>query len=382
MSIILRRICQKKISAQRMSARCSMPTTPQSANSRSSMFLLTTAANTAATATSCSGNNSKNRPQQYPNDKVMVSNIRERFQTEDSAADVWESLWKDGITPWDLGGPTKVLLSELNDKQQQQQQQQKSSYWLPRKTMSLIPGCGSGHDVVSLARYLDGRTTTEDSDECRMTTVVGLELSTTSLEKARQRIEDSLDEEGPFLNRTTIRLYHGDFFHLPSRWKAVYTTDSTSTFSTAQVSSSLVHNEKAASWSDSLSFSDDQTFDFIFDYTFFCAIPPELRPKWGEQMGKLIASPNGKLLTLMFPYHHDDEEDATQKNNELVSLQHKRTQGPPYLVSLHAYRDVLERRGLRMDTPTPYASTSTTAQRRGQEFVGWWDKSMQSSSKL
>jgi methyl halide transferase len=363
--------------------RTTMPITPtQSSNSSRSIF-----ATTPDTTTTVTNSNSSShillRPQN-PNDKVMVNNLRDRFQTHDSetAADVWESLWKDEMTPWDLGGPTKVLLSELTHKlQQQEQEQQSSSWWLPRHTMSLIPGCGSGHDVVSLARYFDARTTTTDgeTDDCggtTTTTVVGLELSPTSLEKARHRIEDSLEKEGPFVNRTTICLCHGDFFHPPSQWTTVYTTHTPT--------------KEGLSSSDSLIFfSDDQTFDFIFDYTFFCAIPPTLRPTWGEQMGKLIASPHGKLLTLMFPYHHHHDAAAVARKNESVSLEHARMKdetqqqkGPPYLVSVHAYRDVLERTGLCMETPTPYASASTVAQRRGQEFVGWWSKSTQSSSKL
>ena len=383
MSLILRRGGKQwKMSVSVSKKRTTMPITPvPSSNSSRSMF-----ATTPDTTTTVTSSNSSShillRPHN-PNDKVMVNNLRDRFQTHDSEADVWESLWKDGITPWDLGGPTKVLLSELTHKLQQQQS---SSWWLPRHTMSLIPGCGSGHDVVSLARYLDARTTTTtndgDSDDCggtTATTVVGLELSPTSLEKARHRIEDSLEKEGPFVNRTTICLCQGDFFHPPSQWTTVYTTHTPT--------------KEGSSCSNSLTFfSDDQTFNFIFDYTFFCAIPPTLRPKWGEQMGKLIASPHGKLLTLMFPYHHHDAAAMSRKkNNESDSLEHttmtdetqqQKQKGPPYLVSLHAYRDVLERTGLCMETPTPYASASTVAQRRGQEFVGWWSKSKQSSSKL
>lgn len=42
------------------------------------------------------------------------------------------------------------------------------------------------------------------------------------------------------------------------------------------------------------------TFDFVFDYTFFCAIPPEMRLEWGNRMRKLVKK-GGMLACLMFP---------------------------------------------------------------------------------
>ena len=54
-------------------------------------------------------------------------------------------------------------------------------------------------------------------------------------------------------------------------------------------------------------FKDDLTahanagcFDVIYDYTFLCAIPPELRPQWSKRMSELLA-PNGCLICLEGP---------------------------------------------------------------------------------
>ena len=43
-----------------------------------------------------------------------------------------------------------------------------------------------------------------------------------------------------------------------------------------------------------------QPFSFAFDYTFFCAIPPTVRAKWGERNGDVVR-PGGLLVALAFP---------------------------------------------------------------------------------
>lgn len=41
-------------------------------------------------------------------------------------------------------------------------------------------------------------------------------------------------------------------------------------------------------------------FDLIWDYTFLCALPPSLWPRWAKSMRRLVA-PRGVLATLLFP---------------------------------------------------------------------------------
>lgn len=43
------------------------------------------------------------------------------------------------------------------------------------------------------------------------------------------------------------------------------------------------------------------TFDLILEQTFFCALPPEMRPKYVEKMVSLL-KPNGKLAGLLFDF--------------------------------------------------------------------------------
>ncbi|KAG2068872.1 S-adenosyl-L-methionine-dependent methyltransferase [Suillus decipiens] len=66
----------------------------------------------------------------------------------------------------------------------------------------------------------------------------------------------------------------------------------------------------------------DEQFDLIYDYTFFVALPPSMRPEWGRQMAKLVKT-GGFLITLVFPI--DPQVDY----------------GPPFFVRPNHYEEVL-----------------------------------------
>ena len=102
-------------------------------------------------------------------------------------------------------------------------------------------------------------------------------------------------------------------------------------------------------------------FDFIFDYTFFCAIQPCERPRWGKRMAELLGD-GGRLLTLVFPI---DESKAFDPNAE----------GPPFPVSVAAYEDVLLRHGLIKVSES--RSEHSVKPRRDKELVVWWEKPKQ-----
>lgn len=48
-------------------------------------------------------------------------------------------------------------------------------------------------------------------------------------------------------------------------------------------------------------FSLETTFDLILEQTFFCALPPEMRPKYVEKMASLL-NPSGKVAGLLFDF--------------------------------------------------------------------------------
>ncbi|KAG6388383.1 hypothetical protein SASPL_149808 [Salvia splendens] len=148
-----------------------------------------------------------------------------------SSTNRWDKCWEEGLTPWDLGGPTPILV-HLH-----------STRSLPMGR-ALVPGCGSGYDVVEIAsaeRY-----------------VVGLDISDIAIKKAMELKSGSPKAEHCTFLKT-------DFF----------------------------------TW------CPDQLFDLIFDYTFFCAIEPVLRSSWAKKMSELL-KPDGELITLMYPI--DDHE--------------------------------------------------------------------------
>lgn len=148
----------------------------------------------------------------------------------------WERAWEEGRTPWDAGASPPVLeaLVRTGD--------------LP-SGRALVPGAGSGYDVLTLA-----------ADDRR---VVGLELSPVAIE----RFESLRREAGVPADRA--RLTREDFFE----------------------------------WSPT------ERFDLIWDYTFLCAIDPERRGDWAERMDELLA-PGGELVTLIFPVHAGDPEQG------------------------------------------------------------------------
>ncbi len=67
--------------------------------------------------------------------------------------------------------------------------------------------------------------------------------------------------------------------------------------------------------------NDDEKFDFVYDYTFLCALDPSVRVDWAAQMASII-KPGGELFTLIFP--------ITTKVG-----------GPPFAVTLDLYSSLL-----------------------------------------
>lgn len=101
---------------------------------------------------------------------------------------------------------------------------------------ALVPGCGIGHDVVFLA---------EAGYEA-----IGVDLSATAVHRA-------IATHPAHASRFVL----GDLFALPEAWKG--------------------------------------SFDFIFEHTCLCALPPHLRQVYAETVGKLLR-PGGLLVGVWF----------------------------------------------------------------------------------
>ena len=145
----------------------------------------------------------------------------------------WRETWKAGVTPWDAGASPPALRRLLDEEA------------VPGGRI-LVPGCGAGYDLATLARA--------DRE------VVGIDLS----EHARKAFWAA----------------HPD---LPGSVDYEVT--------------------------DFFSYAPARGFDFVWDYTFFCALDPDQRSSWSQTMRRLVR-PGGVLATLLFPF--EDPISGTQ----------------------------------------------------------------------
>eukprot|EP00871_Galdieria_phlegrea_P003366 jgi/Galph1/402/GphlegSOOS_G5185.1 len=137
----------------------------------------------------------------------------------------WDDCWKSGITPWDRGASLPILV-ELCEKNA-----------FPNG-FALVPGCGRGYDVLTLAT------------ESR--TAIGIDCS----EEAKKQAEQLRDARGVPAERA--QFFVGNFFDFPFEQKVIY------------------------------------------DLTFFCALAPEYRSLWAQRMRSIIRQ-DGELATVVFP---------------------------------------------------------------------------------
>lgn len=162
---------------------------------------------------------------------------------------------------------------------------------IPKGKRAMIPGCGRGYDIELLSR------------SGLFEQVIGIDISQTAVASANTYLSNV---DPPLPNNYKVMI--ADFFNADL----------------------------------------GEQVDFLYDFTFFCAIPLELRGKWGERMKTLIKS-GGSLVTIMFPYG-------------------ARTGGPPFAVKKEDYESCLGEEFVQVDGPrlldddTVHAGTGST----------WW----------
>jgi SAM-dependent methyltransferase len=158
---------------------------------------------------------------------------------------------------------------------------------LPTKGRVLIPGGGRGHDAVHLAKA---------GWDTHLVDFAPTALNAVLEEAARAKV--------------TVSVYHHDFFTLP-------------TFGSLQ-----------------------ERFSAIWEYTFFCAIDPALRPAYAKAAAALLP-PGGLFVGLFFP-----TESAKEPPPFPVSREEVRAIFAPYF---------------EMEIGEPRASVKPRA---GREFLG------------
>ncbi|KAK6837537.1 hypothetical protein RU639_001422 [Aspergillus parasiticus] len=178
----------------------------------------------------------------------------------------WSSLWDSNESDlWDRGKPSPALIDLI-------EQEKDTAIFRPLKPggqrkKALVPGCGRGYDVIMLALHgFDA---------------YGLEISATGVSTAKkyaasemqrpQEYNFGLGWTGP-VTPGNASFVEGDFFK--------------------------------PGWERQISANEDIRFDLVYDYTFLCALHPQMRPQWAARMSQVVA-PDGVLVCLEFPMYKD-----------------------------------------------------------------------------
>ncbi|KAI5309953.1 hypothetical protein KEM55_002060 [Ascosphaera atra] len=177
-------------------------------------------------------------------------------QPQEDAAKGWDSLWLASCTPWDRGEFSPALRETLLEVRDILGGPFKSASKRERKK-ALVPGCGRGWDVLLLASFgYDA---------------YGLDVSGKAIEACRElekKTKEELQAYDEAIGKGKATFVQGDYF------------------------------ENA--WLESI---DVTQFEVIYDYTFFCAINPALRPNWAARASELLApaAQQGRLICLEWP---------------------------------------------------------------------------------
>lgn len=163
----------------------------------------------------------------------------------------------------------------------------------------LIPGCGRGYDVITFAKFGAGN-------------VIGMELAPTAVTAANRELSERL---GSSNGSTDAKVVQGDFF------------------------------EKTA-----------QQYDIGYDYTFFCAIHPNMRNDWASAWREKIKK-GGLLVTSIFPVL--PSRDGT---------------GPPWPVWPELYQEKLESVGFKLKSLDKVPEKESHPGREGKEYLAIWER--------
>ncbi|KAJ5927617.1 thiol methyltransferase [Penicillium verrucosum] len=200
--------------------------------------------------------------QKVPGSSRITDHFSERALQDHGSG--WSALWdtKDNVL-WDRGKPSPALIDLI---------EQRKDLFQPltangRRKKVLVPGCGQGYDVVMLA--LHGFD------------VYGLDISKTGISAAQGYAYNELQKpqeynfgeqkSGPTAQGSTTFI-KGDFFK--------------------------------SDWEQTALEGGEVQFDIIYDYTFLCALHPDMRQQWSKRMSELLRS-DGYLVCLEFPLYKD-----------------------------------------------------------------------------
>lgn len=238
------------------------------------------------------------------------SRLRDHFTAPHTEhTKLWSQIWDKAATssepwlPWDRQGPNPALIDALKERQDvlgtpiedssvQNTVKDRGDLVGQRRKTALVPGCGKGYDVLLLASLGYDAYGLEVSEKA-------VEAAVVNASQTYDKYKDASAGEGKSDAGGRYTFICGDFFS--DAWL---------------VDSALNDRE--------------MKFDFIYDYTFFCALPPVLRHKWAARQSQLL-SKEGRLVCLEFPLYKDPK-----------------TGGPPFGMNAETYVAHLSRPGVEL----------------------------------
>ncbi|KAA8906418.1 S-adenosyl-L-methionine-dependent methyltransferase [Sphaerosporella brunnea] len=184
----------------------------------------------------------------------------------------WSALWDQGdFLPWDRKAPSPALIDLLAERGADELGLVNAK---EKGLKALVPGCGKGYDVLLFASYgVDA---------------AGVEISENAVKAAKVHAEETLKTRGPLAG--DVKFLQGDFYQ--DEWVRELGAES--------------------------------GFDLVYDYTFLCAMPPDLRPAWAQRMMDIVKPGTGYLICLEFPLYKSLE-----------------TGGPPWGLTSAVYEELL-----------------------------------------
>ncbi|GAA5869169.1 hypothetical protein JCM16303_000380 [Sporobolomyces ruberrimus] len=233
-------------------------------------------------------------PPQMP---AEILKLRELISSDPTggatATGAWDEAWRANVTPWD--SKLKDVQPSLRELVDENWDNVKGVSWDSLREnggKALVAGCGRGYDAIYFAsKGID---------------TIGMDLSPTAVDAARQHL--STLSGAP----SNVEFQAADFFEFPTK----------------------------------------EPFSLAYDFTFFCAIPPASRRRWGDRYATLIRR-SGVLITLEYPLDGDREG------------------GPPFSVSEEAYEKVLSPNFEKVYDEVP---TKQSEGHEGRERIVVWKR--------
>ncbi|KAL6865954.1 hypothetical protein ACO1O0_002054 [Amphichorda felina] len=180
---------------------------------------------------------------------------------------VWDSLYRDSFHPWDRQAPSLALADLLLQRTDLVPPAQdfdprgsplRSETGAVLRRTALVPGCGLGHDALLLASFGYDVWALDSSP-------MGIDLAKENEKAAEQK---GLYKAQDGFDKGRVHWVVADFF--------------------------------ADDWAQGAGTDGSGQFDLIFDYTFLCALPVDMRPQWAQRIASLIGS-RSRLVCLEFP---------------------------------------------------------------------------------